>query len=324
MPQVAVLLLDGMFDTGVSTILDTLDTANALAASSGRKNAPPPFRVSRVGVRRSVKTSQGFSMALDRADEAAPPDIVIVPALGAKTPDTLRAALRRRDVRDAGALLTRWQQRGTEVAGVCTATFVLAHAGLLAGRRATTTWWLAPLLREWFPGVEIDESRMVVESRGIITAGAALAHLDLAFFLLRRRSPSLARLTARHMVFDERPSQGAYILPDHVAHSDDLVEKFERFARKHLTAFSLHAAARSVGASERTLERRLLHVLGKSPLSYVRDLRVEQAMHLLSTTSSTVDDIAARVGYEDASTLRTLLRKKTGRGIRELRARDRV
>ncbi|HEX4517906.1 MAG TPA: helix-turn-helix domain-containing protein, partial [Polyangiaceae bacterium] len=60
---------------------------------------------------------------------------------------------------------------------------------------------------------------------------------------------------------------------------------------------------------------------GKSPVSYVQDLRVERAVHALETTDATVDDVATLVGYRDAVTLRTLLRKKTGRGVRELRDR---
>jgi transcriptional regulator GlxA family with amidase domain len=86
-----------------------------------------------------------------------------------------------------------------------------------------------------------------------------------------------------------------------------------------LSRFSLEAAARSVGTSERTLERRLRAVLGKSPLSFVQDLRVEQAIHRLHTTAQSIEEIADAVGYQDGVTLRALLRKKTGRGVRELR-----
>jgi transcriptional regulator GlxA family with amidase domain len=160
---------------------------------------------------------------------------------------------------------------------------------------------------------------MLVESRGVVTAGAALAHIDLALWLVRRQSPALARSAAHFLAFDGRASQAAYVLQDQLAHSDPLVEKFESWARRNLSDFSLDAAARSVGASERTLERRLRAVLGKSPLSFVQDLRVEQAVHRLHTTSQSIDEIADAVGYRDGVTLRTLLRKKTGRGIRELR-----
>ena len=99
-----------------------------------------------------------------------------------------------------------------------------------------------------------------------------------------------------------------------------LVQRFERWARARLTrGFSLDEAAQAVGASKRTLARRLQSVLGKSPLSYFQSLRVERAVHLLKTTNASVDDIAAKVGYADGATLRSLLRRRLNVGIKELR-----
>jgi transcriptional regulator GlxA family with amidase domain len=316
--RIQVLVLDGVFDIGLSAVLDTLATANDLGAGGGR--GAPRFSVERVGLRRRVRTQQGLSVPLSPAGRGRTPDLVIVPALGCKTPATLTAALARRDVADAGAWLAQQAAAGARVTAACTATFVLAQSGLLDGRAATTTWWLAPLFRERFPRVALDDSRMIVESGRFATAGAALAHLDLALWLVRRRSPTLAALTARYLIVDSRSSQASYAIPDHLAHADPIVERFEAWARRHLVErFSLGDAARAVGASQRTLARRLRRVLGKTPLEYVQDLRVERAVHLLQTSGESVDEIAAAVGYGDGVTLRTLLRRKTGRGVRELR-----
>jgi transcriptional regulator GlxA family with amidase domain len=312
--HVCVIALEDVFDTGLAVVLDTLETAGGLAP---RPELRP--RVSLVGVRRRVKTHQGLQVPLAALPRVRP-DVVLVPALGAKTPETLDVALVRSDVADVGALLREWSAGGTLVTAACTATFVLGAAGILDRRHATTTWWLAPYFRQRFPDVKLDDAQMIVDSRGVVTAGTAMAHLDLALWLVRRQSPSLARTVARHLVYDARPSQAAYVMPDHLAHADPLVERFEHWARRHLADFSLAAAARGVGASERTLERRLRAVLGRSPLSFVRDLRVERAVHRLQTTQDSIEEIAAAVGYGDGVTLRTLLRKKTGRGLRELRA----
>jgi transcriptional regulator GlxA family with amidase domain len=112
------------------------------------------------------------------------------------------------------------------------------------------------------------------------------------------------------------------MIPEHLAHTDPIVRNFERWARERLMeGFSLDEAAQAVGASKRTLARRLHDVLGKSPLAYFQDLRVEHAVHLLKTTNLGVEHIAAKVGYADGVTLRTLLRRKLGCGIRELRQR---
>lgn len=162
---------------------------------------------------------------------------------------------------------------------------------------------------------------MIVSSPGIVTGGAALAHLDLALWLVRRTSPALAALTARYLVVEPRPSQAAFIIPDQLAHTDPLVERFERWARSHLdNGFSLKEAARETGSSARTLARRLHAVVGRSPLGYFQDLRIERAVHLLQTSDLSVEQIAAEVGYENGVSLRTLIRQKIGRGIRELRA----
>jgi transcriptional regulator GlxA family with amidase domain len=248
------------------------------------------------------------------------PDWVLVPAIGFKMPGPLVAALARSDVSDAGEALRSWAARGAGTAAACIGTFVVAESGLLDNQDSTTTWWLAPLFRQRYPKVRVDESRMIVKSGKFVTAGAALSHMDLALWLIRQKSPRLAALTANYLVVDSRPSQSAYVLVDHFAHSDALVERFERWARARLThGFSLEDAAAATGASKRTLARRMQAVLGKSPLSYFQELRVERAVHLLKTTDESVEEIAARVGYADGVTLRTLLRRHLGQGIKEIR-----
>jgi transcriptional regulator GlxA family with amidase domain len=206
------------------------------------------------------------------------------------------------------------------MSAACIGTFVMAETGLLDHHHATTTWWLAPFFRKRYPKVLLDESSMVVKSGKFITAGAALSHIDLALWLVRSASPTLASLTAKYLIVDSRPSQSAYAVPDHLVHSDPLVERFESWARSRLKqGFSLDEAAQAVGASKRTLARRMQAVLGKSPLDYFQSLRVERAVHLLKTSNASVDDIALRVGYSEGSILRVLLRRRLGVGVREIR-----
>jgi transcriptional regulator GlxA family with amidase domain len=103
-------------------------------------------------------------------------------------------------------------------------------------------------------------------------------------------------------------------------HDDPIVQRFEGWARGRLArGFSLDEAAKAVGASKRTLARHMQKVLGKSPLSYFQALRVERAVHLLKTGNASVDQIAARVGYADGATLRSLLRRNLDLGVKEIR-----
>jgi transcriptional regulator GlxA family with amidase domain len=315
--QVSVLALDGVFDLGLAAVLDAFQTANELIEVAGL--SVPPFELRVVGVRRRVTTSQGLSVPV-RPIAPAAPDCVVVPAIGFKMPGPLETALARPDIRDAADALRRWARRGSTVTAACIGTFVLAESGLLDHQRATTTWWLAPLFRKRYPAVVLDESSMIVRSGRLVTAGAALSHIDLALWLVRGVSPQLAALTGKYLIVDSRPSQSAYALSDHLLHSDPVVQRFEAWARARLPeGFSLDEAARAVGASKRTLARRMGDVLGRSPLAYFQTLRIERAVHLLKTSSLSVDDVAARVGYAEGATLRALLRRRLHMGVRELR-----
>jgi len=319
--RISVLALDGVFDLGLSAVLDAFQTANELIELSDM--AVPRFDVRIVGVRRKVTTSQGLRVPVHAPGTKAP-DCVVVPAIGFKMPAPLEAALTRPDIADAAVLLQRWADRGSIVAAACIGTFVVAESGLLDGQHATTTWWLAPLFRRRYPNVSLDESNMIVKSGQFVTAGAALSHIDLALWLVRGVSPELAALTARYLIVDTRPSQSAYALTDHLVHDDPVVQRFERWARARLTrGFSLDEAAKATGASKRTLARHMQNVLGKSPLAYFQSLRIERAVHLLKTGNASVDEIAARVGYADGTTLRTLLRRRLNLGIREIRSSSR-
>jgi len=319
--RVDILVLDAVFDLGLSAVLDTLQTANELAEVGGLP--VPRFETRVVGVRRSVRSAQGFTVPVHAASTRAP-DCVVVPAIGIKMPGPLEAALLRPDIRDAATLLRRYADRGSTVTAACIGTFVLAESGLLDDRRATTTWWLAPLFRKRYPRVILDESDMIVKSGRVVTAGAALGHLDLALWLVRSVSPQLAALTAKYLIVDARPSQSAYALTDHLVHDDPVVQRFERWARSRLArGFSLDDAARASGASKRTLARHMQRVLGKSPLAYFQTLRIERAVHLLKTGDASVDEIAAKVGYADGTTLRTLLRRQLDLGVKEIRSRSR-
>jgi transcriptional regulator GlxA family with amidase domain len=277
------------------------------------------FNLTITGVRKSVKTSLGLTVPVGVVDGRSP-DYVVVPAIGFKMPGPLQAALEKPEIRDAADSLREWARHGALMSAACIGTFVMAESGLLDHRHATTTWWLAPLFRTRYPEVRLEASQMIVKSENVVTAGAALGHMDLALWLIRQKSPQLASLTANYLVVDSRPSQSVYALSDHLNHSDPLVERFEPWARNNLArGFSLDKAAEAAASSKRTLARRVQSVLGKSPLAFFQDLRVERAVHLLKTTDKSVDEIAAEVGYVDAVTLRVLLRRRLGQGIREIR-----
>ena len=317
--RVTILALEGLFDTGLTVLLDALSLADKFSAR--QMNGAPNFTLSVVGMRKKVRSGHGLTIPVQPVTPDLKPDWVVVPALATGTPDVLIPALARADVKQAGKQLLKWREDGARIAASCIGTFLLAETGLLDGREATTTWWLAPLFRQRYPSVRLDETRMLVPSDVGVTAGAAMGHLDLALWLIRQASPDLAGMVSRYLLADIRSSQAPYIIPNHLAQADPLILRFERWARDRLKeGFSLQDAAKALAASPRTLQRRCEAVLGKSPLSYFQYLRVERAQSLLHGTGLDVEAIAAEVGYADGATLRTLLRQRLGRGVRDLRA----
>jgi transcriptional regulator GlxA family with amidase domain len=316
--NITVLALDSVFDTGLAAVLDTFTTANELAPML---EAPQPaFNVTLAGIRPAVRSAQGMQVPVVPLASAPAADLLILPAIGHKMPEPLEAALASPEVADAGDALRELAGHGVRIAAACIGTFVLAESGLLDGEEATTTWWLTPMFRQRYPSVRLDAQRMVVASGQFITAGAALSHLDMSLALVRQATPELAAMVARYLVVDARPAQSAYVISDHLAHADPLVTGFDRWVRQHLAeGFNLEAAAAALATSKRTLARRLQEVLGKTPVNYVQDLRIERAVHLLKTSDQNVDRIAEQVGYRDGVTLRTLLRRKLGKGLREIR-----
>jgi transcriptional regulator GlxA family with amidase domain len=317
--RVAIVALEGLWDTGLTVMLDALTLADNFSVL--QMGGTLRFNVSIVGVRKKVRSGQGLSVPVKTIAADLRPDWVVVPALNTARPEQLVPALDRLDVKQAREQLRKWHAEGARIAASCIGSFVVAETGLLDHQEATTTWWLAPLFRQRYPSVRLDETRMLVPSGIGVTAGAAMGHLDLALWLIRQASPELAAMVSRYLLADLRSSQARFIIPNHLAQADPLIQRFERWARDRLKqGFSLQDAAQALATSPRTLQRRCEAVLGKSPLSYFQDLRVERAQSLLHGSDLDIEAIAAEVGYEDGATLRTLIRERLGRGVRELRA----
>jgi len=317
--HVAVLVVDGAFDSGLAAVLDVLDTANSLRAQLER---PPQAWITTVlGVARTVRTGAGHSVpAVLREELPAMPDLLVVPALGVKEPAALievvsspRRAAVRRLIQDA-------RTDGVELAGACTGTFFLAEAGVLDGLRATTSWWLGPAFRQRYPAVVVEESRTLVCDDRVTTAGAAFAHIDLALSFVQAQSPVLADLVARYLLIGDRRSQATFAVPAVLAQHNPVMAAFERWVRHHLAEpIRIADAARSLSVSDRTLQRTTAATMGMSPVDFINEIRLDHATFLIRTTTLTADAIASRVGYQNPGTLRSLIRRRRGMTVRELR-----
>lgn len=307
--RVGLLVQDGSFGSAVASIIDIMATADAVRSQVDA--SIPSLELFVCANRRRVTTSGGLTVSATRTlRELGDLDVVVVPALGTLTGPDTEAALDSSNGQATVRALRSLDPSRTRLAAACTGVFPLAETGLIDGRRVTTTWFLMPTFRHRYPSISIDLDSMVVADGPIITAGAAFAHIDLALALVRSVSVDLAQLVARLLLIDERPSQSAFVVYDHLEHNDPLVLAFERYVRQHLDQpFDTAHAARAIGTSRRTLERRTRDVLDLSPLDIVQRLRVERAAHLRRTTDLATEQIALKVGYANAESLRALQRR---------------
>lgn len=318
--RIGVLVLEQVTDSGVSVALDVLRAANALTRRAGQRE---PFVVevlSKSG--RAVTTGAGLRLGVHGAwSRARGCDVLLVPGCWVETAEEVEALLSREDVKACGAVLQQAARRGAVLGSSCTGAFVLAAAGLLDGHRATTTWWLGGELRRRFPRIDVDESQSLVSEGRLLCAGTVFAMADLALSLVTKWvGPTIARRVMKVLLLDAHASQGPYMVLNQVANDEPGVRAAEAWVRKNLAKpFSVGQLARAVAMSPRTLARRLEGSLGVSPIGFVRRIRLETAAQLLETSRLSLDEVARRVGYQDAGTLRRLMRRELGRSPRQVR-----
>ena len=313
MKTVWILVLDGVMDSSLSITLDLLRSAQAIVAQ-GKSPAPFDYRV--LGARAHVQTACGLTLRTDDTFRKAAlrgdaPQWVIVPAMG-EYGHTLVSHLSRPDATQAQRLLQALHANKVRIGASCASVFLPAEAGLLERRTVTTTWWLAGSFRERYPGITLDERRMVVRDGHVLTAGSAFSQLDLMLAVLGDLvGVRVADLCARYLLIDRRPSQARYMMASHAQQHDPAVAAAERWIDDNLAEpISVSELSKLVAMSEKTLSRRMKAATGLSPIKLVQRRRLMMATHLIETTKISIEEVAARVGYRDSTTLRRLIRRE--------------
>jgi len=308
-----VLILEGAFSSSVAITRDILATAEVLAKRLGA--APLRWRLCSVegGTVRlqGDMTIDTVKLPMNTTDDCS---VWIVPGLGLNTHEAIRQRFEKPDAITIIRALAQHAEYGGQVAASCSAVFMLNAAGLLNGRRVTTTWWLAPLLQNIAPNCTVDADRMVCVDGQVITAGAAFAQSDLMLHLLRERCGNALRdSVSRMMLIDGRQAQAPFILPEVLASGNDLVALIAARIEKALpTLPSVGELAQEFCMSERTLSRHIHKATGKSTLALIQSVRLRCARNLLENSRLNVEQVAAAVGYQDATALRRLMKKTAG------------
>ncbi|WP_067855821.1 GlxA family transcriptional regulator [Nocardia shimofusensis] len=293
MYTVVVLMLDDAIAFDLATPIEVFGRVRLPDGRAG-------YRVVVAGPQRQIAAGPLRITVEAGLEEVERADLIVVPGLAEparpsspEVLDTLRAAVRR----------------GTRVASICVGAFVLAEAGLLDGRDATTHWLAADDLTRRYPAVRVDRDVLYTDNGQILTSAGAAAGLDLCLHIVGKDyGVAVAADTARLAVtpLQRTGGQSQYILRNRpifrTATLEHVLAWIEDNAHRNLTLADIAAAAEM---SVRTLTRRFAEETGQSPIQWVAGVRIRQAQELLETTDYTVDRIAGQVGFSTPSNFRT-------------------
>ena len=218
---------------------------------------------------------------------------------------------------EALAALRKAHQEGARIIGLCTGAFVLAAAGLLDGRPATTHWMYAPTLAKRYPQVQVDPRELFIDDGDVLTSAGTAAGIDLCLHVVRTdHGAEAAAALARRLVVPARRSggQAQYIdrsLPEEIG-NDPLAEVVTWALDNLSKQFDVEALAARAYMSRRTFDRRFRSLTGSAPLQWLISQRVLQAQRLLETTEASVDEVARRCGFRSPVALRGHFRRQLG------------
>src|SRR3569623_721625 len=248
-----------------------------------------------------LTTTAGFSIeAMERLSRLSKVDTVIIPSW--RNPEERASEDLLRALRAAHA-------RGAKIVGLCLGAFVLAQAGLLDGRRATTHWRWAEVFSRQFPKVKLEQEALYVEDGNLLTSAGTAAGLDCCLHLLRTQiGAELANRVARRLVVSPHRQGGqAQFIEQPVPvriRGDRLSEALDWAQRNLHQQFGLDELAERALMSRRTFTRRFRESTGSSFNKWINLQRLAFAQRLLETTDISIEEIAASAGFGSALSLR--------------------
>jgi transcriptional regulator GlxA family with amidase domain len=306
----------GTSRTGIYGLTDLFTYAGDIAAKRLGGGSPPPLRISHwlaadddPDVRCTYDSAPGLPNA---------PTVLLIPG-------NARAPLEAGHESPLIPWLRQKHDQGVVLAAVCGGVFILARTGLLAGRQATTHWTFSDQFTAQFPDVLTETDHMVIDCGDVVTGGGALAWTDLGLRLTERFLGLTVMLdTARYMNVDPPGREQRFYsgFEPRTKHGDGAILKAQQWlSSQRERPVSVADIARYAGLEPRTFLRRFVAATGMNPSEYQQRLRMTRAREMLEFSRTTVDEIASRVGYDDAGGFRRVFRKIVGLTPSEYRRR---
>lgn len=242
-------------------------------------------------------------------DEVNTCDLLMVPTIGDSIDKVLNNSIQ------LFPHLKRLYKSGADVASNCSGAFLLAQAGLLTGRKATTHWGYASRFKENYPEVYLDEKQLVTQDDNIFCAAGGSAFYDLAMLLIERYcGREIANQVAKTQIVDSRRSnQSMYAnLKLYKHHNDPLIQQVQEFVEENFSLpLSVSLLAEQASVTPRTLNRRFQKSVSMRPIEYIQAVRIEQSKRLLESGEFNIKALSNHIGYEDVASFSRLFKRYT-------------
>jgi transcriptional regulator GlxA family with amidase domain len=304
---------------GLSDVLSSIGTAWETVVS--RVPPSPRFTVQLVGATRApFRCVTGGMIAPDATlNELTAPDIVLVRGISS-TPSATPGAEQDHVlewIRDR-------QADGSRIVSACTGAIILAEAGLLDGKEATTHWAFREYFRQHYPRIHLRIKRsLCVTSDGIVTSGGTTAWQHLALYLIEHYCGREQALRAAKFWLLTEPGepQSAYAaMPLPTDHDDSAIHECQTWIQQNYkTERPVEAMMEIADLPPTTFARRFRRATAHSPIEYVHAVRIEAAKVMLELSEAPIESIGREIGYEDTASFRRLFKRQTGLAPREYR-----
>ena len=314
MKKLSILVPDEQ--TNMSTIACIIGAFQIFGEANNyleRKNEKAIFKIDLVGATKNDFLNNNLlsikhQVAITEIDRT---DLVIIPASLIRSYET--ASTNNKRLID---WIAKQYNQGAEIASMCAGSFMLASAGILAGKTCSTHWALSENFRELHPGVNLQTDQLITDENGIYTNGGAYSFLHLIMYLLEKfYDRQTAIHCAKYFQIDlDRNMQAEFsIFSGHKKHNDEEILRAQQFLEKNYQdKISIEKLSSELNIGRRNFDRRFIKATGFTPLDYLQRVKMEAAKKMFETTRKTVNEIMYEVGYQDAKAFRDVFSRITG------------
>ena len=309
--EVIILGFDGVLGSVLAGMLDIFSFTGVSWQRFLAQEVKPRFKVQIASLGgQDIRCSNRLSVqAHCDINDVKKCDLLLIPTIG----DSIDKVL----LQNAALLphLQRLANTKADIASNCSGAFLLAQAGLLDGRIATTHWGYADKFKQDYPQVDLQENQFVTQSESIFCAAGGSAFYDLALLLIERYcGREMSTQVAKTQIIDSRRgSQTSYTnVTLYKPHGDPLIKKLQDYIENNFyQTLPISELATLVNITPRTLNRRFQAALNLRPIEYIQAVRIEQAKRLLESRDVSIKSLADQVGYSDISSFTRLFKRAT-------------